>query len=168
MTQITNEPVAKADDVADRSAGTEPPVAEAASAKTSGTNFESLAVASFIFGLFAMVVAVFAVGLAARAVSEAGVGGGGGPAAPGALDVTLADFSIDPAQATIAEGGTINLTNDGNVQHDLVVDGAQSDMLEPGASGTLVLGSVAPGDYTVYCSVPGHREAGMVGEITVK
>ncbi|MEO6988457.1 MAG: hypothetical protein ABI239_07405, partial [Aquihabitans sp.] len=54
-----------------------PPAASSAPPKK-GTTFESLAIAGFVFGIFAMVIAVFAVGLAARAVSESGGGGGGG------------------------------------------------------------------------------------------
>ncbi len=167
----------------DHSATQEPPAAEqgsgagstggpsagapAGGTSRSATNFESLAVAGFIFGIFAVVIAVFAVGLAARAVSEAG-SGGGGSTAPSTLAVTLADFSLDPGSAEIAAGGTISLTNEGAVQHDLVVGVANSEMVEAGAEGELVLTDVAPGDYTMYCSVPGHREAGMEGAISVR
>ncbi|MEA2142490.1 MAG: hypothetical protein QOI64_920, partial [Solirubrobacteraceae bacterium] len=28
--------------------------------------------------------------------------------------------------------------------------------------------TVKPGQYTFYCTVPGHREGGMVGKLTVK
>lgn len=135
-----------------------------------GTTFESLAIAGFVFGIFAMVVAVFAVGLAARAVSESSGGGAasGGGSAPATLDLTLADFSLDPDAAEISAGGTITLDNTGAVAHDLVVDGAQSDMIDPGTTGELVVDGVEPGEYTMYCSVPGHREAGMEGTITVK
>lgn len=139
-----------------------------------GTTFESLAVAAFAFGIFAMVVAVFAVGLAARAVSESGGGGGGGGdaassgPAPATLDMVLADFSLDPDATEISAGGTISLDNAGAVAHDLVVEGAESEMIEPGDTGELVVDGVEPGEYTMYCSVPGHREAGMEGTIAVK
>ena len=146
--------------------------ATVATPEKKGTTFESLAVAGFVFGIFAMVVAVFAVGMAARAVSESGGGGGGGAAgggsAPATLDVTLADFSLDPDVAEIAVGGTITLDNAGAVAHDLVIEGAKSELVDPGATGELVVEGVAPGEYTMYCSVPGHREAGMEGTVTVK
>lgn len=156
--------------VSDSSAGggdALPPTRPAGDQK--GTTFESLAVAGFIFGMFAIVIALFAVGLAARAVNQSSGGGGGGSSdAPSTVDVTLADFSIDPDEMTIAEGGTLNLTNAGGVQHDIVVDGAQSDMLDAGATGSLELSTVDPGTYTAYCSVPGHREAGMEATVTVE
>ena len=40
--------------------------------------------------------------------------------------------------------------------------------LKPGAKAEWVLVPMKAGTYTLYCSVPGHREAGMKGEITVK
>lgn len=135
------------------------------------TTFESLAVAGFVFGVFAIVVAVFAVGLSARAVSESSGSGGGsgsGGTAPATLDLTLADFSLDPDQAEISAGGTITLKNAGAVQHDLVVEDEQSEMIDPGSTGELVLNDLKPGEYTMYCGVPGHREAGMEGTIEVK
>ncbi len=33
---------------------------------------------------------------------------------------------------------------------------------------TSVSAELAPGTYTFYCTVPGHREAGMEGTLTVK
>ncbi len=140
--------------------------------RSSGTTFESLAVAGLVLGVFAVVIAVFAVGLAARAVSEAsgsgGEGGGGGGTAPATLEITLADFSLDPDVAEISTGGTITLQNEGATQHDLVVEDVQSDMIEPGAAGEFTIDGLAVGDYVMYCSIPGHREAGMEGTIAVK
>jgi uncharacterized cupredoxin-like copper-binding protein len=37
----------------------------------------------------------------------------------------------------------------------------------PGGTST-VSASLKPGTYTFYCTVPGHREAGMSGTLTVK
>lgn len=142
----------------------------APSERSSETTFESLAVAAFVFGIFAVVIAVFAVGLAARAVSESSGSGGaaaGGPA-PATIDVALADFSLDPASAEISAGGTINLTNEGATQHDLVIEGVKSDMINPGGTGDFTIDGLDPGQYVMYCDIPGHREAGMTGLITVK
>ena len=90
-------------DTADESAG-----APASSTRKGGTTFETLAVCGFIFGMFAIAAAVFAVGLAARAVTEAEGGGGGGEAAAGSggptvQEVTLGDFFIDRHEVTQRE-----------------------------------------------------------------
>lgn len=153
-----------------------PPVAGAQAAPRPGTTFETLAVCAFIFGLFAVLVAVFAVGLAARAVDEADDGGGSGvAAAPAAdaggtdsLDVSLEDFAINPDELTVAAGSTLNLTNDGAVVHNLAIDGVASEMLDPAGSGELDLSELEPGTYTMICEVPGHEEAGMKGTITIE
>ena len=39
--------------------------------------------------------------------------------------------------------------------------------LKPGATAEWVFVPLKPGKYTLRCSVPGHTEAGMTGEITV-
>jgi uncharacterized cupredoxin-like copper-binding protein len=38
---------------------------------------------------------------------------------------------------------------------------------EPGASNHLSFTPTKPGNYQFYCTVPGHKEAGMVGTLVV-
>lgn len=147
-----------------------PGVTPAATPAKAGTTFESLAVAGIVFGIFAMAIAIFAVGLAARAVSDASKGGGGsgGGSAPATLDITEADFSIKPKEAEISSNGSITIDNKGAVEHDLKIENKQTALIKPGAKGELKLDGLAPGTYEMYCTVPGHRAAGMQGTIVVK
>ena len=79
-------------------------------------------------------------------------------------------FEEDSAEAT-AGAVTLELTNDSSLPHDVQIEGPDGDI-----GGTEeVTGSTAtaevelePGDYTFYCSVPGHREGGMEGTLTVE
>lgn len=69
-------------------------------------SFETLAVSAFIFGIFAIVAAIFAIGMSARAVevannggggggTEASAGGGGGGGAA-SVDVAMTEFRVRP------------------------------------------------------------------------
>ncbi len=75
-------------------------------------------------------------------------------------------------KALSAKGGavTISMTNMSPVEHNLTVASGSSVLgATPTFSGgtkTLTL-SLKPGTYTFYCSVPGHRQAGMEGTLTV-
>jgi nitrite reductase (NO-forming) len=93
----------------------------------------------------------------------------GMPAATGdsaALDVSISGFS--PSELEVKEG-TISLTlkNLDAFAHDFVID--ELGVKVPiGASATVKTSFDAkPGVYTFYCSIPGHREAGMEGTLTV-
>lgn len=143
-------------------------------------SFETLAVSAFIFGVFAIVAAVFAIGMSARAVSVANAGGGGGGGTPSAgggggggaevIEVSATEFAFDPSALVVAENGKIVLTNDGTVQHDIAVkenDAFEMSLVDPGETGELDLSGLAPGEYNVYCTVPGHEAAGMKGTLTV-
>ncbi len=55
-------------------------------------------------------------------------------------------------------------------QHNVVFEGVDDDaIIAECAGGETDTGSVQveAGSYTYYCSIPGHREAGMEGELTV-
>lgn len=85
--------------------------------------------------------------------------------------VTSTDNAYDTDAITVQPGDTITLTNEGFAQHDFAVDelGIDSDLLNNGQSTTITIPEDAePGDYEFYCSVPGHKELGMVGTLTVE
>ena len=71
-----------------------------------------------------------------------------------------------------AGSNTVELTNDSSTPHDVVVeDSAGSEVAATdtiSGSTTTAEGEFEAGDYTFYCSVPGHAEAGMEGTITVE
>lgn len=67
---------------------------------------------------------------------------------------------------------TIDFANASPVTHDVKIENSSGE--EVGGTETIAEGSdsatvnLKPGTYTFYCSVPGHREAGMEGTLTVK
>jgi plastocyanin len=99
---------------------------------------------------------------------------GTGAAPQGAIEITETDFTLNPANPTVASGQiTVNVSNDGQTIHSLEVEGPKGESelrseLAPGTSGSMVVDLSEPGTYEMYCPVDGHREEGMVGEITVR
>ncbi|MGH3100491.1 MAG: plastocyanin/azurin family copper-binding protein [Thermoleophilia bacterium] len=80
---------------------------------------------------------------------------------------------FDANQLTAKAGKvTIDFTNDSNQSHDVVLIDSANNVLgqTPVFDGGTKSFSVAlkSGTYTYYCSVPGHRQAGMQGTLTVK
>lgn len=88
-----------------------------------------------------------------------------------ALEVTAMDpFTYDPNALTIESAGstTIRLVNKGTVEHDFTIDELVFQIavaVGETAEGTLT--DVAPGTYEFYCTVPGHKVNGMVGQLVV-
>jgi plastocyanin len=101
------------------------------------------------------------------------------PSSPAAAATTTLKLAANPAgqlaydtKQLSAKAGkvTIDMTNMSPVEHDVAV-----------AQGTTVVGqtpvftggskavtlTLKPGTYTFYCTVPGHRQAGMEGTLTV-
>jgi nitrite reductase (NO-forming) len=84
-------------------------------------------------------------------------------------DVELADISIAPKAITVPKGEeiTLNVHNGGKLEHDLQLEGSDgTDMLKPGDSQTITVG---PFDASTqaWCTVPGHKDAGMLLAINV-
>jgi plastocyanin len=67
---------------------------------------------------------------------------------------------------------TLDFTNDSSTPHDVVIEDssgnqvAATDVIQ--GSNTSTAADLKAGSYTFFCSLPGHREAGMEGTITVK
>jgi plastocyanin len=84
----------------------------------------------------------------------------------GQLKFTQASVSSKPGAVKI------DFTNQSPVGHDVKVEDSSGSqlggtVLVTGGSASATV-SLAPGTYTFYCDVPGHREAGMEGTLTVK
>jgi len=101
---------------------------------------------------------------------------GGGGAATTSLDVSSpADggLSYSPDGLTAKPGNvTITYDNPSPVPHSIAVATANGNVLgqvQPFTAGkqSVSLSNLAPGKYVFYCTVPGHREAGMQGNLTV-
>lgn len=111
----------------------------------------------------------------AMAIVEVEVADGSSATVPAgeAITVSLFEWGIDPADITLAAGAhTFAAVNDGTVPHGLALTGEGVSASTPDASfaeGETQSLSVelAPGSYSIFCPVPGHKEAGMVGTITV-
>lgn len=85
------------------------------------------------------------------------------------LTVTAHDIYWDPTELT-ATAGTVTfiLPNEGAAMHnfdvpdlDILVD------MPPGTTQTLEV-DIPAGTYQFFCSIPGHKEAGMVGTLVVE
>jgi mono/diheme cytochrome c family protein len=65
----------------------------------------------------------------------------------------------------------IDSKNASSTPHDIAIEGnganAKGPVVQGGATSTIKV-TLKAGTYTYYCSVPGHREGGMEGTLTVK
>lgn len=100
-------------------------------------------------------------------------GGGQPPAGGGATSAELLakdPYSWEPKDLSLSAGQTLTVTNDGFSNHDFSVDEwGINDPLTPGEPVEVTIpGDVTAGQtFVFYCSVPGHRENGMEGTITI-
>ena len=89
------------------------------------------------------------------------------------VTLTARDIAWDKTELTVAPGDTIVLTNVGVLEHNFAVDGVNDDApvdIPPRDKEQvrwMVPEDLAPGAYTYYCAVPGHRQSGMHGTLTV-
>lgn len=79
-------------------------------------------------------------------------------------------YDVDSLEA---EAGTVEIVmgNPSSVPHNVAIDGngvdEKGEVVTEGGTSTATA-DLEPGEYSFYCSVPGHRQAGMEGTLTVE
>ncbi len=83
--------------------------------------------------------------------------------------VTASAFKFEPAALTVQPGQPMNIAlTSTDMLHDFTIDGQDFHLsADPDKTTTGALTIAQPGTYIVYCTVPGHREAGMEATLTV-
>jgi uncharacterized cupredoxin-like copper-binding protein len=105
--------------------------------------------------------------------------------------VRAREFAFEPASIAIPANTPVRivLVNQGSVEHDWKVTGLRARIhreqhagghgqasapgeihlhAAPARRSTIELTATQPGTYEIVCTVPGHREAGMQGTLTVR
>lgn len=103
----------------------------------------------------------------------------GGSADASTIHVRATSFAFEPAEIEIPAGEevTIELTST-DIEHDFVVERVEGMDGHTAHAGHTVHADAGhtergtmhidePGEYTFYCSIPGHRAAGMEGRLVV-
>jgi nitrite reductase (NO-forming) len=82
------------------------------------------------------------------------------------------DLGFEPSQVELPAAGRYGflLQNDGAIQHDITFPGGETTGIVEGGqtSASLTPVDVPEGGLEFWCSLPGHKEAGMAGRITVE
>lgn len=86
--------------------------------------------------------------------------------------VTGTEFAFAPNTLTVAAGDTVKVTftNNGTYPHNFTIDAlnVKGKTISPGQSDTVTFAATKAGTYQYYCSVPGHKDKGMIGTLTVQ
>lgn len=113
--------------------------------------------------LGALLVASLAAGTSAGGVSAEAL------AKLPALTTLPTAFDRTELRAKVGETVALRLENQDTQSHSFDIDELTVHALLPAGATSLALFTPStPGSYTFYCSIPGHREAGMVGTLIVE
>jgi plastocyanin len=101
-------------------------------------------------------------------------GGSGGGGSVVELETPSSGELAYTTKSATAKAGkdTINFNNPQPLAHDVAIEDSsgevvgKTELATEGSTSTEV--ELKPGTYTFFCTVPGHREAGMEGTLTVK
>src|ERR687891_325038 len=92
-------------------------------------------------------------------------GGGGGNGGQESVTLTAADFKFDTETLSVASGGSIDLVNEDDAEHNLTAEDAGLDEdVDPGSSVTIALEDVEPGTYDFHCE---YHPDSMTGTLEV-
>ena len=112
-------------------------------------------------------------GGAEKPAEEAGGGGEAGGSIVKIAATSGTELAYTTKEASAKAGQvSIEFENPQALQHDVTVEDSggkvlgETELVSEGSATTTV--NLKPGTYTFFCSVPGHRDAGMEGTLTVK
>ena len=130
----------------------------------SGAGFDKFLLALTGMGILVALMAIIAI-----VTRPAEAAGGAEAEAPFTAVVSLKEFSITGDLEVPAGHVLLDVVNDGSAVHNLYLRSTDSGTrdLQPGERDVLDLGRLSPGEFEVYCAIPGHEAAGMVATITV-
>ena len=84
----------------------------------------------------------------------------------------MTEYEFEPADAKVSQGGTITVTNNGEVAHNYTIPDLRgggeltTGNVDPGSSGEVTV-DLEPSRYGMICTIPGHAAQGMEGVLTV-
>jgi plastocyanin len=84
----------------------------------------------------------------------------------------LDQMRFEPETLTVQAGDevTILLTNDGAITHNMSIEDTDVDVdLDGGEEETITFTAPdSPGEFKIWCAIPGHEAAGMIGTLVVE
>jgi uncharacterized cupredoxin-like copper-binding protein len=92
----------------------------------------------------------------------------------GGKEITVigADFSFNPSEIRVKalEKVKIIFQNKGDASHNLTIEGLgiSTKTISSGKTDAIEFVSPASGTYNFFCSIPGHKTAGMTGSLIVE
>ncbi|HKI28158.1 MAG TPA: cupredoxin domain-containing protein, partial [Actinomycetota bacterium] len=98
----------------------------------------------------------------------------GAASAPATVQVSLTEFAISPPMihASAGEPLTFEVTNEGTAPHTFAIDTGEeveaTAEIPPADSATLEISALEAGTYETFCTIAGHKEAGMVGSLMLQ
>ena len=87
------------------------------------------------------------------------------------VTIDAGEFQFQPSQVTVEPGQKvrIQLVNHGSLSHNLHLEGdGQTRTIQTDQQDSLTFEAPQSGILQFYCAVPGHKGAGMVGQIVVR
>ena len=84
------------------------------------------------------------------------------------LNIDMLEMAYSPAKVDVAHAGrySVKIANTASIPHDIIFSNGVKLAVEPSKQASTVL-DIPESGLTFHCSLPGHKEAGMVGRIVV-
>ena len=88
------------------------------------------------------------------------------------MHVFANEFGYETATSEVEAGQpfSIQIHNDGVLEHDITFAGLEDEFgvhVQPGEDDIATFSIHEAGEYVYYCTIPGHRDAGMTGTLSV-